>query len=91
MSTQVERENFTPRVDGNPFRCECGCNVFHKPTRRGNIYECNACGAWYAGEPAAPEEVVRCAHGIRMGRGCDICEHEGFRPRSGWTNPTENA
>lgn len=33
---------------GKPFRCECGCNLFHKPKERPeDRYECNACEAWY--------------------------------------------
>lgn len=43
-----EPEQSMPRVNGKPFRCECGCNVF---TRRGNRYTCNGCGANYRGEP----------------------------------------
>lgn len=41
-------------VGGNKtaFRCECGCNVFHRVTdseRPGKvIYKCNACGMWYS-------------------------------------------
>ncbi len=43
-------ENFMPRVGGKAFRCECGCNVFHKPDRKHpEIYECNGCEARYEG------------------------------------------
>jgi hypothetical protein len=24
---------FITKVDGKPFRCDCGCNVFHKPDK----------------------------------------------------------
>lgn len=42
-------ENFMPMVGGVPFRCSCGCNVFHKPDRRfPEIYECNACTTQYS-------------------------------------------
>jgi len=41
-------ENFMPRVGGKSFRCECGCNLFHKPDKmHQEIYECNGCGARY--------------------------------------------
>ena len=46
-----ELENFVMKVAGKPFRCDCGCNVFHKPDRaRPDIYECNACGTWYTSD-----------------------------------------
>jgi predicted SprT family Zn-dependent metalloprotease len=36
--------NFTLRVGGKPYRCACGCNVFHKPDREDlGLYQCNAC------------------------------------------------
>jgi hypothetical protein len=36
--------NFMLRVGGKPYRCECGCNVFHKPDQKKvDLYECNAC------------------------------------------------
>ena len=41
-------EQFTLKVGGKPFRCSCGCNVFHKPDRRRlDLFECNACGTWF--------------------------------------------
>lgn len=41
-------ENFTLKVAGKPFRCECGCNVFHKPDKaKLEWYKCNACGTVY--------------------------------------------
>lgn len=43
-----EQESFMPRVNGLPFRCECGCNVFHKDGE--GRYCCNACPLVYAGE-----------------------------------------
>ena len=43
--------NFTLRIDGKSFRCECGCNVFHKPDRNNvNLYKCNGCGQEFNGE-----------------------------------------
>lgn len=38
------------RVDGRPWRCPCGANVFR---RDGEVYTCNACGEAYT---SAPEE-----------------------------------
>lgn len=45
----LESANYTPRVDGKPFRCSCGCNVFRKPTGKPDIYVCNACSTHYQG------------------------------------------
>lgn len=36
------------KVDGQPFRCGCGGNVFHKETATG-WYVCNSCGVTYEG------------------------------------------
>ncbi len=41
--------NIMVKIDGKVFRCDCGCNVFHKPAYEMYIYECNACAAWYKG------------------------------------------
>jgi hypothetical protein len=39
---------FMLKVGGSHFRCECGCNVFHKPDDTDlELYECNSCGNWY--------------------------------------------
>ena len=37
------------KVNGVPFRCDCGCNVFQlwQPPHR---YTCNSCGAHWVGE-----------------------------------------
>lgn len=44
-------EEFIVRVAGKPFRCNCGCNVFHKPDDTDlELYQCNACGEQYRGE-----------------------------------------
>lgn len=40
----------TLSVGGSPFRCACGCNVFRRVQDKRDIYTCNACGQWYAGE-----------------------------------------
>jgi predicted SprT family Zn-dependent metalloprotease len=32
------------------FRCECGCNVFHKRENEPERYICNSCDAEYIGE-----------------------------------------
>ena len=43
-------ENFMPRIAGKPFRCDCKCNVFHKPdATKPELYECNCCGHRYEG------------------------------------------
>lgn len=62
-------KQFTLRDNGRPFRCPCGCNVFHKPETENsrwpytdpsvNLYECNCCGAWYEGSPGKEEDRVR--------------------------------
>lgn len=37
-------ENFLIKVAGLPFKCTCGCNVFHKPDSNDlDLYQCNAC------------------------------------------------
>ena len=47
------RKQFMFRVDGKPFRCACGCNVFHKPdASRPEIVRCNACEATFETEDA---------------------------------------
>lgn len=47
------REQCMPTVNGKPFRCTCGSNVF---TRRGEYqYICNGCQAHYTGEPETKE------------------------------------
>ncbi|HHX6500967.1 TPA: hypothetical protein ACVGJ1_002840 [Pseudomonas aeruginosa] len=44
-------ENFMVKVGGKPFRCSCGCNVFHKPNRdEPEHYKCNSCGTEYASD-----------------------------------------
>jgi hypothetical protein len=44
---------FMPKVNGVTFRCECGCNVFHKPDKDDpELFECNSCQTWYRGEDA---------------------------------------
>lgn len=45
-------ENFIMSSGGKPFRCHCGCNVFHKPdNKKLTLYECNSCHTEYIGEP----------------------------------------
>lgn len=62
--TPFERKHWTPRkyadgtlyqstlkVTGKPFRCECGCNVFHQPNDKDlSRYACNGCDAEYVTE-----------------------------------------
>ena len=40
-----------PRINGQPFRCLCGNNVFRCS---GDIYTCTACMAQYVGEAMKP-------------------------------------
>ena len=40
-----ENPNILLKVGGKPFRCECGCNVFHHPGTDADEYCCNACGS----------------------------------------------
>lgn len=48
------RESCMPRVNGKPFRCECGCNVFKELD---NLqYRCNACSSVYQGYKEAQHE-----------------------------------
>ena len=44
-------EEFVLKVAGKPFRCECGCNVFHKqkPVEEPEMYKCNCCDTYYYG------------------------------------------
>lgn len=53
MRDGVPPELFQARVNGKPFRCECGCNVFRRrgsvSQRKGRTYICNACGNEYEG------------------------------------------
>lgn len=42
--------NYFARVSGSSFRCDCGCNVFHKPDKKDlELYRCNGCDADYRG------------------------------------------
>lgn len=42
--SQAVLHNFILKVGGKSYRCDCGCNVFHKPDRkRLDLYQCNAC------------------------------------------------
>jgi hypothetical protein len=35
-------------IEGKPFRCPCGCNVFRKANEDPDVFLCNACQAVYA-------------------------------------------
>ena len=38
-------------IDGKTFRCDCRCNVFHKPDPAdATLLVCNSCGARWRGE-----------------------------------------
>jgi hypothetical protein len=46
------RHDCMPRVNGVPFRCPCGTNVFHTPdATKLWILACNACGTEYSSDP----------------------------------------
>ena len=32
------------------FRCDCGCNIFHKPINDDAVYICNSCDMRFRGE-----------------------------------------
>lgn len=38
-----ENPNILLTIAGKPYRCECGCNVFHHPDIDADVYACNAC------------------------------------------------
>lgn len=41
---------FMPKLNGKSFRCECGCNVFHKKVSDPNRFICNCCKTVYFSE-----------------------------------------
>ena len=41
--------NILLKVDGKPFRCSCGCNVFHHEDDD-SIFICNLCETNYISE-----------------------------------------
>lgn len=43
-------EDKTFRVNGDPFRCDCHCNVFRESLVEAGMYRCNSCGAVFHGE-----------------------------------------
>ena len=44
----ILKENVMPRVNGRPFRCGCGANVFAEiKCSNGIEYRCNGCGDHY--------------------------------------------
>ncbi len=52
--------NVMPKVNGKPFECSCGCNVFHHQDENClSMYECNGCGEWYRGTEAKTQQRVR--------------------------------
>ena len=52
-------EQFMPRVNGKSWHCECGCNVFHKPDGEPDVFECNACGAWFTDKEEVKARIER--------------------------------
>lgn len=40
---------FMVKTANGPFRCDCGCNVFHKRVGEENRYICNSCDAEFVG------------------------------------------
>lgn len=54
---QPIRQDTMLKVDGKPFRCECGCNVF---TKVSDVrYECNACEQLYEGSSVRTEPTEK--------------------------------
>ena len=46
-----QRKDCMIRIQGQVFRCSCGCNVFHTPDARElSVVKCNSCGAEYASD-----------------------------------------
>lgn len=47
---EIEKHNENPnillKVDGQKFRCQCGCNVFHH-IDDDEIFVCNSCDSEY--------------------------------------------
>lgn len=42
----------TLKINGKSFRCNCGCNVFHRPDKnKPDIYKCNCCDTYYETVP----------------------------------------
>jgi len=50
----VRGEQVMVRVNGEPFRCDCGCNVLTRVGGCGSeiLYRCNGCLAQWLGEPS---------------------------------------
>jgi hypothetical protein len=67
-----ERLNYMPKVEGKSFRCECGCNVFHKEEcdEHAEEFVCNACGQRFEGVPVGASEdtePARCQQALLGG------------------------
>lgn len=58
-------------VNGKSFRCNCGCNVFHKGDIEG-IWICNACYTEYADETYEEKKYK-----TSLKKTCDTCVYKG--------------
>lgn len=52
-------DNHMLTVGGKSFRCECGCNVFHKGKYKG-LWICNGCGTEYGDETYIDPKLKNC-------------------------------
>lgn len=43
IKAHTDNPNILLKIAGKPYRCECGCNVFHHPGTDADVYSCNAC------------------------------------------------
>jgi hypothetical protein len=49
IESAAKTGNFILKVADKPFRCSCGCNVFHHPPSDPEVFACNACDLCYEG------------------------------------------
>ena len=50
------------KVEGKPFRCPCGANVFRPDAEYRGVYGCNGCGREYADQDAPDYEKWKKRH-----------------------------
>jgi len=48
-SQDLSIHSYMPHVNGNPFYCSCGANIFRKLKSDPAVFVCNACGLQYRG------------------------------------------
>jgi hypothetical protein len=56
VPVSVPHGDLTLAVNGQPFRCDCGCNVFRRTPEFRTRYVCNACRLEWLGETDKPLE-----------------------------------